>query len=100
MRASELPARPSRNVLTIGMAPATAASKFSATSMLLGERRERDAVAREQRLVGGDHRFAGGERGLDRTLGRIALPAHQLDEHVDLGIGAQARPDRRPSARA
>ncbi len=31
MRATELPARPSRNVFTIGMAPATAASKLSAT---------------------------------------------------------------------
>ena len=28
----------------------------------------------------------------------IAVAAHQLDEHIDLGIDAQARPDRRPSA--
>ena len=36
-------------------------------AVLLGERRERDAVARQQRLVGGDHRLAGRERGLDRA---------------------------------
>ena len=41
MRANELPARPSRSVLTIGMAPPTAASKLSATPLLLGERGER-----------------------------------------------------------
>ena len=103
MRASELPASPSRNVLTIGMAPATAASKLSATPFLLGKRRQRDAVPGEQRLVGGDHRFAGRERGRDRGLGGIALAAHQLDEHVDLGIGRErdriGHPAQLPAAR-
>ena len=57
--------------------------------MFLGERRERDAMAREQRLVGGDHGLAGRERRLDRASRRIALPAHQLDEHIDPGIGRE-----------
>ena len=98
MRANELPARPSRRVLTIGMAPADRGLEIERDAVLLGERRERDAVAREQRLVGGDHRFSGRQRGLDRGLGRIALAAHQLDEHVDLADRSRARPGRRPSA--
>ena len=57
--------------------------------VFLGEPRERDAVTREQRLVGGDDRPADGERRLDRALGRIALPAHQLDEHVDARIARE-----------
>ena len=65
------------------MPPATAASKLSATLLLLGERRELYAVARKQRLVGGDDRLAGGERGLDRALGGIAGAADELDEDVD-----------------
>jgi hypothetical protein len=34
--------------------------------------------------------LAGLERRLDRGLGRIALAADQLDEDVDVGIGASA----------
>ncbi len=58
-------------------------------AVLLGERRELEAVLGEQRLVGGDDRFASRQRGLDRALRRIALPAHQLDEDVDLGVGCE-----------
>ena len=72
-----------------GMPPATAASKFSATPLLLGQPRQRRAVVGEQRLVGGDHMLAGLHRGLDRGLGRIALAAHQFDEDVDGRIGRQ-----------
>ena len=98
MRAKELPARPSRKVLTIGMAPPTAASKLSATPCFSASVGERDAVLGEQRLVGGDDRFAGGERGFDRALGRIAVAAHQFDEHVDVGIGGERDRIARPSA--
>ena len=45
-------------------------------------------MAREQRLVGGDHGAANTKRGLDRALGGIALPAHQLHKHVE-AIGAR-----------
>ena len=69
------------------MAPPTAASKLSATPALLGRGSEIDAMARQQRLVGGDHRFAGLERGLDRRPRRIAGAAHEFDKHVDLAIG-------------
>src|SRR4029453_5846715 len=37
-----------------------------------------------QRLFGGNHRPAGLERRLDRRLGRVSLPAHQLDEEIDV----------------
>ena len=43
----------------------------------------------DQRLVGGDHRLSGPERRLDRRLGGVALPAHQLDEEIDLGRPGQ-----------
>ena len=89
MRATELPASPSRSVFTIGMAPPTAASKLSATCVLFGGGRQSDAVARKQRLVGGDHRFSGRERSRDRGLGRIALAADQLDQDVDLAVGGE-----------
>ena len=55
-------------------------------------------MARQQRLVGGHHRPADAERGLDRALGRIALPAHQLHEHVDAGIARERDRIGRPCA--
>ena len=58
-------------------------------ALAFGERGELLTVAREQRLVGGDHRLAGSERGLHRALGRIAGAADQLDEHVDRRIARQ-----------
>ncbi len=64
----------------------------------LGKLGKRQPVPRQQRLVGGDDRLAGFQRGFDRGLGRIALAAHQFDEHIDAGIFARARPDRRTSA--
>ena len=57
--------------------------------MLFRERGELDAVLGEQRLVGGDHRFARRQRRLDRALGRIAGAADQFDEHVDVGRARQ-----------
>ena len=83
MRVNELPLSPSRNVLTIGMPPATAASKLSATQMAFCEQSELMTVPRQQRLVGGDYRLAGRKRGLDHPLGRIALPADDFDQHID-----------------
>ena len=46
-------------------------------------------MLREQRLVRGDHRLAGGERGGQRGLDGIA--AGDLDDHVDIGIARRAR---------
>ena len=89
MRLMRLPPSPSRSVLTIGMPPATAASNESAVLFASASLRQRDAVVRQQRLVGGDHRPAGAERRLDRALGGIALAAHQFDEHVDAGIARE-----------
>ena len=124
MRASELPASPSRSVLTIGMAPPTAASKLSATRLLLGERGQRDAMPGQQRLVGGDHRLPGLERrrrpprapdrpsppisstktSISRIGGerhRIVDPAQPLEIDAAL-LAARARADRdhldRPAA--
>ena len=56
---------------------------------LLGERGEARTVMSEQRLVGGDDVLAGAERGLHGGFRHAALAAHQLDEHVDVGIGRQ-----------
>src|SRR5262245_7609999 len=57
--------------------------------VLLGNGRQGDAVAGKQRLVGGDDRFFRRQRSLDRGFGRIALPADQLHEDVDLAIGRE-----------
>ena len=57
--------------------------------MLLGRPRQPQAVLGDQRLVGGDHRFAGFQRRLDRRQRGIAGPAHQFDEAIDAGIGGQ-----------
>ncbi len=59
--------------------------------MLLGERGELAAVLGEQRLVGGDHRFAGLKRRSDRAVRRIAGAADQFDEHVDIGRAGERR---------
>ena len=50
----------------------------------LREHAERGELRREQRLVRGDDRLAGGERGDERGLDGIA--AGDLDDHVDVGI--------------
>src|SRR6516162_345006 len=55
--------------------------------VLLGNGCQRDAVAGEQRLVGGDDRFFRRQRGRDRGFGRITLAADQFHEDVDLGVG-------------
>jgi hypothetical protein len=61
------------------MAPPTAASKLSAARCFSASA----AVFGEQRLVGGDHRFARRERRLARLLGGTARAAHQFHEHID-----------------
>ena len=58
-------------------------------AVLLGGLRQPHAVLGDQRLVGGDHRLAGFQRGLDRRQRRIAGTAHQFDEAVDAGIVGQ-----------
>src|SRR5581483_12288008 len=56
-------------------------------AMSLGHNGEPIAMAGEQRLVGGYHRLAGGERGFHDALGRIALPADHFDQDIDPRIG-------------
>ena len=97
MRATALPASPSRNVFTIGMAPPTAASKLSATLCFSASAASSTPCSREQRLVGGDHGLAGLERALDRRLRRIAVAADQLDEHIDARIGRKRDRVRDPA---
>ena len=50
----------------------------------LREHAELGELRREQRLVGGDHRLAGGERGDEDRLHRRA--AGDFDDDVDFGI--------------
>ncbi len=58
--------------------------------MLFRERGELDAMLGEQRLVGGDHRFARRQCRFDGALGGIADAADQFHEHIDVG-GARQR---------
>ena len=46
--------------------------------------RQVEAVVGKHRFVGGDHAFAGVERGAGRGESRAALPADQLDEAIDV----------------
>ena len=50
----------------------------------LGQGRQLGAVLGDQRLVGGDDRLAGVERGFDRGLRRAVRAADQFDEDVDV----------------
>ena len=93
MRANALPASPSRSVLTIGMAPPTAASKLSATLVLLGERRKLDAVPRQQRLVGGDHRLAG-LAAPPSTAARAGSPSPPISSTKTSMPGSRRKRDR------
>ncbi len=58
-------------------------------AMALGERRKLVTVARQQRFVRRHHRLAGGKRGFDRALGRVACSADQFDEGLDGRIGGK-----------
>jgi hypothetical protein len=49
-----------------------------------------------QRLVGGDHRLARCQGGLDRRQRGIAGPAHQFDKAVDAGIVGEIQRILRP----
>ena len=82
------------------MPPADRGLEIERDLVLLGERRELDAVPRQQRLVGGDHRLAGLERRADRRARRVAVAADQLDKGVDARIARKLHRVRRPSAAA
>jgi len=47
------------------------------------------AVMGKQRLVGSDHRFAGGERSLDGGFGWTVRSADEFDQAIDLGRSRQ-----------
>ena len=68
----------------MGMPPATEASKASAAWCVFGQPRQLQAVLGEQRLVGGDDRFARAQRGLDAFARRALVAADQFDEQVDV----------------
>src|SRR4029079_16435973 len=57
--------------------------------VLLGERRQFTAVPGQQRLVGGNHWFAGLERPRHRGPRRIGVATDQFDEGVDPRIACQ-----------
>jgi hypothetical protein len=63
--------------------------EIQGAAMLLGRVRQPQTVLGDQRLVGGHHRLAGFERGLDRRQRRLTGTTHQLDETVDAGIARQ-----------
>src|SRR6516165_5106899 len=65
------------------------ALKIQRDTLLLGKRRERWSMMDKHRVIGGDHVFAGAERGLDRLLGGTLLAANQLDKGVDLWIAGE-----------
>ena len=71
----------------IGMPPATAASKASATPGLLGAPGEAQSVLGDQRLIGGDDVLAAGQRGLDDIERDPVGAADQLDDRIDFRIG-------------
>ena len=58
-------------------------------AMFFGGLGQPQSVLGDQRLVGGDHRFAGFQRRLDRRQRGIAGAAHQFDEAIDAGIVGQ-----------
>ena len=55
----------------------------------LGERGKLLPVRGKERLVGRDHRLAGGERGLNRKLSRTRRSADHLDQYVDCRVARQ-----------
>ena len=71
------------------MPPPTAASKPSATPARRGRFEELDAVVREERLVGGDHVLAAGERPRDERARGLEAP-DELDHDVDRRVREHA----------
>ena len=67
---------------TIGITPATAASKRSCTPGLAGDAEELVAVLGEQLLVGGDDRLARPRSASSTKLAGGLGPPHQLDDQV------------------
>ena len=57
--------------------------------VFLGQGGQGGAVHREHRLVGGDHRPAGGERGFHQGAGGAVGAADQFQHHVHVGVGGQ-----------
>ena len=66
--------------------------------MRFGQPGERHAVARQQRLVGGDHAAADAERRLDRALGRDRPPRPSARRRRRCRRRGRARSGRRPCA--
>jgi hypothetical protein len=91
------------------MAPATAASKSRLTPCLLGPPEQLVAVLRNQRLVGRDHGFAGGQAALTSSRASSVPPIHstststssatpRLHEVADAPAGRRRNP-RGPAGR-
>ena len=53
-------------------------------ALVFGQFGQRHAVFGQQGLVGGNDRFARGERGFHRLAGRAFVAAHQFNKQIDL----------------
>ena len=89
MRASLLPTRPSRSVLTIGMPPATAASKLSATCLRSASAASSTPCLASSALLAVTTDLPAASAASTARFGRIAGAADQLDEHIDAGIARE-----------
>ncbi len=89
MRASELPARPSRSVFTIGMAPPTAASKLSATWFFSAIAASATPCRASSALLAVTTDFFAASAAEIAACAGFPLAADQLHEHIDLAIGCQ-----------
>ena len=89
MRVSELPASPSRSVLTIGIAPPTAASKLSATWFFSASAASATPWRASSALLAVTTDLPAVSAAVTARLRRIARPADQFDEDVDAGIGRE-----------
>ena len=89
-----LAVRPSRSALMIGMPPGDRAFERDHHALRVRGGEDLVAVPREQRLVGGDHVLAVGDRLQDERARRLDA-ADQLDDDVDVRMREHDAPRRR-----
>ncbi len=83
------------SVFTIGMPPATAASKFSASDLASARRASAAPCIASSALLAVTTCLPARERRLDGRLRRAFRAADQLDEHIDGSAARELRRDRR-----
>ena len=79
----------------IGMPPATAASKLSATPFFSARRASSVPCLASSALLAVTTCLRASQRRLDGGLGRAVVAADQFDEHVDGRVGRQPVGGRR-----